>query len=89
MVQHAGERPESADDELPRIRHAISSAAYDVVAMAASAGGIAALGEVLGALPPGFPASIDTCRLQVSAMPSLDVERGIIILMEEDSPAKA
>src|SRR5438552_17792474 len=33
-------------------------AAFDVVAMAASAGGIAALGRVLADLPPDFPAAI-------------------------------
>jgi two-component system chemotaxis response regulator CheB len=35
-----------------------SDAAYDVVAMAASAGGIAALGAVLAAIPADFPAPI-------------------------------
>ena len=32
--------------------------AFDIVALAASAGGLAALGEVLGGLPPGFPAPV-------------------------------
>jgi two-component system chemotaxis response regulator CheB len=33
-------------------------AAFDVVALAASAGGLTALGEVLGGLPPDFPAAV-------------------------------
>ena len=35
-----------------------SGASYDVVAMAASAGGLTALSEILSALPPDFPATI-------------------------------
>jgi two-component system chemotaxis response regulator CheB len=34
------------------------NAAFDVVALAASAGGLTALSHVLAALPPGFPAAI-------------------------------
>lgn len=40
-----------------RIQH-FPATAFDVVAIAASAGGLAALSEVLGALPPSFPAAI-------------------------------
>jgi two-component system, chemotaxis family, protein-glutamate methylesterase/glutaminase len=57
-VQEARGRPERYPDELPRIGRPFPGAAYDVIAMAASAGGIAALGEVLAGLPAGFPASI-------------------------------
>ena len=34
----------------------LPKAAFDIVALAASAGGLSALSKVLGALPPGFPA---------------------------------
>lgn len=58
VVQEAKGRPEPYPDDLPRIGRPFPGAAYDVIAMAASAGGIAAFGEVLAALPAGFPASI-------------------------------
>jgi two-component system chemotaxis response regulator CheB len=38
--------------------HLFPGAEFDVVAMAASAGGIAALGQILAGLPAGFPAAI-------------------------------
>ena len=43
-----GERPEPTDPNI------------DVVAIAASAGGIHAIGRIIGALPPNFPASIQS-----------------------------
>lgn len=43
---------------LPRQRAPFPDAAFDVVAMAASAGGIAALGHLLADLPDAFPAAI-------------------------------
>lgn len=58
MAQQASGPPESSDEERPRIGKALPGAAYDVVAMAASAGGIAALSEVLGGLPATFQAPI-------------------------------
>lgn len=52
--------PDSATDPrpLPRIGRPFGAAPFDVIAMAASAGGIGALGEVLSDLPASFPASI-------------------------------
>jgi two-component system chemotaxis response regulator CheB len=54
------ERPSSEPDEVePRERaRPFSDAAFDVVALASSAGGIAALSEILGSLPGDFPAAI-------------------------------
>jgi two-component system chemotaxis response regulator CheB len=54
------ERPSSEPDEVePRERaHPFAGAAFDVVALASSAGGIAALSEILGSLPGDFPAAI-------------------------------
>lgn len=43
---------------LPRVARPASRAAFDIVALAASAGGIGALSALLEALPAGFPASI-------------------------------
>ena len=40
----------------PRTPSPLPKAAFDIVALAASAGGLSALSKVLGALPPGFPA---------------------------------
>ena len=45
-------------DQLARVARPVDGAAFDVVAMAASAGGIGALGVVLAGLPANFPASI-------------------------------
>jgi len=58
LVQQA-RRPREPDDlDLPKIARPFPGAAFDVVAMAASAGGIAALGRVLTDLPAEFPAAI-------------------------------
>jgi len=58
LVQQARRSPEPDDLDLPNIARPFPGAAFDVVAMAASAGGIAALGRVLADLPPDFPAAI-------------------------------
>ncbi len=58
MVQQARRTREPDDLDLPMIARPFPGAAFDVVAMAASAGGIAALGRVLADLPPDFPAAI-------------------------------
>ena len=42
----------------PESNRPASSAAFDVVALAASAGGLTALSKVLSGLPPDFPASV-------------------------------
>lgn len=54
------ERPTSEPDEveLPEKARPFPGAAFDVVALASSAGGIAALSEILGSLPAEFPATI-------------------------------
>lgn len=54
------ERPSSEPDEPePRGKaRPFAGAAFDVVALASSAGGIAALSEILGSLPGDFPAAI-------------------------------
>jgi two-component system chemotaxis response regulator CheB len=54
------ELPSSEPDEveLPEKARPFAGAAFDVVALASSAGGIAALSEVLGSLPRDFPAAI-------------------------------
>jgi two-component system chemotaxis response regulator CheB len=54
------ERPSSEPDEveLPDRARPFAGAAFDVVALASSAGGIAALSEILGSLPGDFPAAI-------------------------------
>ena len=54
------ERPTSEPDEveLPEKARPFAGAAFDVVALASSAGGIAALSEILGSLPGEFPAAI-------------------------------
>lgn len=51
---HATHEPEV----VPSIGRGFPEAAFDVVAIAASAGGIGAIGELLGDLPRTFPASI-------------------------------
>ncbi|HVH65830.1 MAG TPA: chemotaxis protein CheB [Candidatus Acidoferrum sp.] len=58
MAQQAREGFDPKDYEAPAIAGPFQGAAFDVVAMAASAGGIAALGEVLTGLPSDFRASI-------------------------------
>jgi two-component system, chemotaxis family, protein-glutamate methylesterase/glutaminase len=54
------ERPSSEPDEVePReATSPFAGAAFDVVALASSAGGIAALSEILSSLPAEFPAAI-------------------------------
>src|SRR5207253_5796441 len=58
LVQQARRTRDPDDLDLPMIARPFPGAAFDVVAMAASAGGIAALGRVLADLPPDFPAAI-------------------------------
>ena len=58
VAQPAHEGLEPQDVEGAEIARPFPGAAFDVVAMAASAGGIAALGEVLASLPADFRASI-------------------------------
>jgi two-component system chemotaxis response regulator CheB len=57
MAQYLDQSSDSGEVELPGTRP-FDHAAYDVVALASSAGGIAALGRVLGSLPEKFPAAI-------------------------------
>jgi two-component system chemotaxis response regulator CheB len=57
-MRQIGPADERQADELARVSRPFSEAAFDVVAVAASAGGIGALGEMLGGLPRSFPASI-------------------------------
>ncbi len=54
------EQPTSQPDEVELLEKArpFADAAFDVVALASSAGGIAALSEILGSLPGEFPAAI-------------------------------
>jgi two-component system chemotaxis response regulator CheB len=54
------EQPTSQPDEVELLEKArpFAGAAFDVVALASSAGGIAALSEILGSLPGEFPAAI-------------------------------
>jgi two-component system, chemotaxis family, protein-glutamate methylesterase/glutaminase len=56
QVHHAVD--DQADGPVPEVPPVPSRAAFDVVAVAASAGGIGALGQLLEGLPPSFPASI-------------------------------
>lgn len=58
LVQQAPKNLEPDDEGEPSIARPFAGAAFDVVAMAASAGGIAALGQVLTDLPADFRASI-------------------------------
>ena len=58
MVEQAPKSLEPDDDGEPSVGRPFAGAAFDVVAMAASAGGIAALGQVLTDLPADFRASI-------------------------------
>jgi two-component system chemotaxis response regulator CheB len=48
---------EKENDNQPEIEEC-AAAAFEIVALAASAGGLAALSQVLGGLPAGFPAPI-------------------------------
>jgi two-component system chemotaxis response regulator CheB len=58
VAERARENLEPPDFETPAIARPFPEAAFDMVAMAASAGGIAALGQVLADLPADFRASI-------------------------------
>ena len=58
MVHQVQPSPEPDEVELPKTARPFAGAAFDVVAMASSAGGIAALSQVLGSLPADFPAAI-------------------------------
>ena len=58
MVQQARGGLEPEESDVPSIARPFEGAGFDVVAMAASAGGVAALGEVLGNLPADFRAAI-------------------------------
>jgi len=57
LVHQVRPSPEPDEVELPK-RRPFPGAAFDVVALASSAGGIAALSQVLGSLPGDFPAAI-------------------------------
>jgi two-component system, chemotaxis family, protein-glutamate methylesterase/glutaminase len=58
LIQHVSrsEEPEGAD--VPRTSRRFPGAQFDVVALASSAGGIAAISHILESLPAGFPAAI-------------------------------
>jgi two-component system chemotaxis response regulator CheB len=58
MVGRMNEALENEPREPVEITPAASRAAFDVVAVAASAGGIGAIGQLLEGLPPDFPAAI-------------------------------
>src|SRR5213082_2702177 len=56
MPRHEKESTASSQDRAAAFP--LPHAAFDVVALAASAGGLRALSEILSALPPDFPAAI-------------------------------
>ena len=58
MVQKIPEPLPEPTEKRIRLARGSEHAAFEVVALAASAGGIGALGEVLASLPPDFPAAI-------------------------------
>jgi len=58
LIQQAPRSPEPDDLAAPKTDRQFPGAEFDVVAMASSAGGIAAIGHVLGSLPADFPAAI-------------------------------
>ena len=58
LVYQVQPSPEPDEVELPTTVRGFAGAAFDVVALASSAGGIAALSQVLGSLPAEFPAAI-------------------------------
>lgn len=58
MVHQVQPSPHADEVELPKTVRRFAGAAFDVVALASSAGGIAALSQVLGSLPADFPAAI-------------------------------
>ncbi len=58
MVQQVPQSPEQGDLDAPKSAQRFPGAEFDVVAMASSAGGIAAISVVLTDLPADFPAAI-------------------------------
>jgi two-component system, chemotaxis family, protein-glutamate methylesterase/glutaminase len=58
LVQQVPPSPERGDLDATKIAQRFPGAEFDVVAMASSAGGIAAIGQVLTGLPADFPAAI-------------------------------
>jgi two-component system chemotaxis response regulator CheB len=58
LVHQGRPSPEPDEVELQEKARPFDGAAFDVVALASSAGGIAALSEILGRLPADFPAAI-------------------------------
>jgi two-component system chemotaxis response regulator CheB len=58
LVHQGRPSPEPDEVELPGHARPFAGAAFDVVALASSAGGIAALSEILSSLPGDFPAAI-------------------------------
>ncbi|HKV32454.1 MAG TPA: chemotaxis protein CheB [Candidatus Dormibacteraeota bacterium] len=58
LVQQTPPSAEPDDLDPPKPAQRFPLTAYDVVALASSAGGIAAIGHILESLPAGFPAAI-------------------------------
>ena len=58
LVQQVPPSAEPDDPDTPKPAQRFPRAEFDVVAMASSAGGIAAVGHILESLPAGFPAAI-------------------------------
>jgi two-component system chemotaxis response regulator CheB len=58
LVQQVPPSAEPDDLDTPKPAQQFPRTAFDVVALAASAGGIAAIGHILESLPAGFPAAI-------------------------------
>ncbi len=58
LIQQLPPTVEPGDGDVPKPAQRFPHAAFDVVALASSAGGIAAIGYILENLPAGFPAAI-------------------------------
>ncbi len=58
MVQQVSRSKEPEDVDAPQRSRHFPGTRFDVVALASSAGGIAAISHILESLPPGFPAAI-------------------------------
>ena len=58
LVQQVPASAEPDDLDTPKPARRFPGTAFDVVALASSAGGIAAIGRILESLPAGFPAAI-------------------------------
>ncbi|HXM52239.1 MAG TPA: chemotaxis protein CheB, partial [Candidatus Binatus sp.] len=58
MVQNVPPSAEADGLDTPKAAQRFPRAEFDVVALASSAGGIAAIGHILERLPAGFPAAI-------------------------------